>query len=131
MTGWRNAPRSVAKKATAPRRRISAGRRRNRPVSAHGLAQILVDLVEEAGRREPFLFRPDQQREVLRHETGLDRVDADLLQRRRELRQRGIVVELGAVAEAARPGEDRSDRIGRSVAALLIFAVVSRDRKSV
>ena len=35
-------------------------------------------------RREPLLLRPDEQREVLRHEAGLDRVDADLLQRRGE-----------------------------------------------
>jgi len=64
----------------------------------HRLLQVVVDLVEEAGGREPLLVGADQEREVLGHEARLDRVNADLLQGVRELRQRGIVVELGAWA---------------------------------
>ena len=54
--------------------------------------------------------------------------DGDLLQGRGEFRQFGVVVELGAVREPARPGEDRGDRIGRGLAALLVLAIVPRDR---
>ena len=38
------------------------------------------------------------------------------------------VVELAAVVEAARPGEDRGDRVGRGRLALLVLAVVARHR---
>ena len=44
--------------------------------SRHRLLEVLVDLVEEAGGGEPFLVGADQQRQVLGHEAGLDRVDA-------------------------------------------------------
>src|ERR1043165_2027292 len=93
---------------------------------SHRALQVLVHLVEEAGGREPLLVGPDQEREILGHEAGLDRVDADLLQRQRERRERGVVVELGAVGEAARPGKDRGDRVGRGVAALLVLAIMAR-----
>jgi hypothetical protein len=43
-----------------------------------------------------------------------------------ELRQRSVVVELGAMREAAGPGEDRGDRVGRGLLALLVLAVVAR-----
>src|SRR5258708_6653852 len=79
----------------------------------HRLLQILVDLVEEAGGGEPLLIGADQQRQVFRHKARFHRIDADLLQGGGELRQRRIVVELGAVRETARPGKDRGDRIGR------------------
>ena len=41
--------------------------------------------------------------------------------------QLGVVVEFGAVRQAARPGEDRGDRIGRGLLALLVLAVVAGD----
>ena len=63
----------------------------------HRLLQVLVDLVEEAGGRQPLLVGADQQRQVLGHEAGLDRADRDPLQGRSERRQLRIVVELGAV----------------------------------
>ena len=44
-----------------------------------------------------------------------------------ELGEFGVVVELGAVGEATRPGEDRGDRVGRGRLALLVGAVVARD----
>src|SRR6185503_1437685 len=94
--------------------------------SRHRFLQVLVNLVEEAGGGEPLLLVADQQREVLGHETGLDGVDADLLQGGGELRQGGVVVELGAVREPTRPGEDRGDRVGRGLLALLMLAVVAR-----
>jgi hypothetical protein len=62
--------------------------------------------------------------QVLGHEAGLDRLDADPLEGVGEL-QDGVVVELGAVGEAARPGEDRGDRVGRGFLALLVLAVVA------
>src|SRR3954451_934887 len=88
----------------------------------HCLPQVLVDLVEEAGGRQPLLVGADQEREVLGHEARLDRVHRDLLERRGELSQCRVVVELGAVAEAARPGKDRGDRVGRGLVALLVLA---------
>src|ERR1700726_1254176 len=92
------------------------------------LGQVFRDLVEEAGGGEPTLFGADQEREILGHEAGLDGFDTDLLQRRSELLQFGIVVELGAVRQAASPGEDRGDRVGRGLLALLMLTVMPRHR---
>ena len=79
------------------------------PLLSHRLLQILVDLVEEAGGREPGLVGADEQRQVLGHEAGLDRLDADLFQRVGEALQFGVVVELGAMREA-RASRRRSRR---------------------
>src|SRR2546430_7999435 len=78
----------------------------------HRLRKVVRNLVEEAGGGEPALVGADQQRKVLGHGAGLDGVDADVLQRVGELRELHIVVELGAVGEATRPGEDRGDGVG-------------------
>src|SRR5262249_26888620 len=94
----------------------------------HRPLEILVDLVEEAGGGEPFLIGAHQQRQVLGHEARLDRGDRDLLQGRREFRELGVVVELGAVREPARPGIDRGDRIGGRLLALLVLAIMPRHR---
>ena len=75
--------------------------------------QILVDLVEEAGGREPALIRADEQREILGHMTRFHRVDDYLFQRFGEAFQLGIVIELCAVLEPAGPRIDRGDGIGR------------------
>src|SRR5262249_51878311 len=96
--------------------------------SRHRLLEVLVHLVEKAGGREPFLIGADEQREVLGHEAGLDRADGDLLQDRGEFRERGVIIELGAMREPPCPGEDRCDRIGRGLLALLVLAVVARHR---
>src|SRR3546814_2166354 len=40
----------------------------------------------------------------------------------------GRVVHLAAVLKGASPGEDRSDRVGRCRVALLMLAIVTRDR---
>src|SRR5580692_1717011 len=66
----------------------------------HRLVEVLRDLVEEARGRQPALIGADQEREVLGHVAVFDGGDADLLQRACELRQRVVVVELGAMAEA-------------------------------
>jgi hypothetical protein len=82
----------------------------------------------------PFLVQTEEEREVLGHEAGLDGVDAHLLQGRAEiyiiieLGQVRIVVELGAMGKAARPGEDLRDGVGRGRVALLVFAVMARHR---
>ena len=95
---------------------------------AKTLEKVCVDTVESGFMTKDLalLVGADQQREVLGHEAGLDRIDADLLQRLGELRQFLVVVELGAVGEALRPSEDRGDRVGRGFLALLVFAIVAR-----
>src|ERR1700719_3525640 len=95
---------------------------------AHRLLQILTHLVEEAGGGEPLLVGADQERQIFGHEARLDRIHRDLFKRRGEFRELGIVVELGTVCEPARPGENRRDRIGRGLAALLMLAVMPRHR---
>src|SRR6516164_4862814 len=88
------------------------------------LDEVVRDLVEEARGREPTLVGADEQGEVLCHVALLDRLHANLLERVGELAELRIVVELGAVGEAARPGEDRGDGIGRGLLAFLMLAVV-------
>ena len=66
--------------------------------------------------------------EVLGHEAALDGLDAGRLEVEGVLVQGGVVVELGAVHEAARPGVDRGDRVGRRLLALLVLAEVARHR---
>jgi hypothetical protein len=84
---------------------------------SHCLAQVLVDLVEEAGGREPWLVGADQQRQILGHEAAFDRVNANPFQCVGELCQLSLVVELCAVSKTTRPGEDRGDRVGRGLLA--------------
>ena len=48
----------------------------------------------------------DEEREVLGHLAGFDRVDHDLFQRARELFELRVAVELAAMGKAARPGID-------------------------
>ncbi len=48
---------------------------------AMAFLQVLVDLVEEGGGREPRLIGADEQRQILGHEAGFDGVDADLFER--------------------------------------------------
>src|ERR1700756_1999581 len=95
------------------------------PLRRHRRFEIARDLVEEAGRRQPTLVGADEEREVLGHVAVLDGRDADLFQRVGELRKLRIVVELGAVGEAAGPGEDRGDGVCRGLLALLVLAVVT------
>src|SRR6185312_5831427 len=67
----------------------------------HRLGEVVRDLVEEAGGGQPALVGADQEREVLGHVAFLDGGDADLFQLLGELRELRIIVELGAVREAA------------------------------
>src|SRR5579871_619989 len=85
----------------------------------HRLPQPLVELVEELRRGEPRLVGADEDRQILGHVAGLDRRDADLLQRQRKVFDIRRAVEAAAIEEAARPGEDRGDRVGRGLLALL------------
>ena len=73
---------------------------------AHGLLEVGIDGIEEAGGGEPGLVRSDEEGEVLRHLSAFDGIDANLLEGRRELRQFSIVIKLCAMGEAAGPGED-------------------------
>src|SRR5258708_4683371 len=90
----------------------------------HRLFQVLIDFVEEAFGGEPFLIWPHEQRQILGHKALFDGVDTDLLHGRGELGELVIAVQLGAMGEAARPGEDRSNGIGRGRLALLMLAVM-------
>ena len=58
----------------------------------------------------------------------LDGLDADALEGLGERGDLGRAVELAAVGQAPGPGEDRGDRVGRGRLALLVLAVVARDR---
>src|SRR5690348_13268465 len=104
MTRFRMCPPDRRCRATAAK---SGRRKRKRPgvrppfppfghagLGRHRLLQLLVDLVEEAFDGEPLLIGATEEREALGHEALLHRVDADLLQRVRELVERGVVVEL-------------------------------------
>src|SRR5690606_5159195 len=75
----------------------------------HGPGQVLGHLVEEALGGQPALLVADQQGEVLGHEAGFHRLDDDPLEGGGEGGQVRVVVQLGAVGEAAGPGEDRGD----------------------
>src|SRR5260370_21172579 len=94
--------------------------------SRHRLLQVLIDLVEETGSGEPFLIGAHEQREVLGHKARLDGADRDFLQGRSEFRELGVVVELGAMCEPARPGEDRGDRIGGGLLPPLVLRIEPR-----
>src|SRR3954465_12809976 len=91
----------------------------------HRLLEIGPDRLEELLRRHPALLRTDEDGEVLRHLALLDGLDADPLERLGEAGGFGVVVELAAELEAAGPGEDRGDRVGRGRLALLVHAVVA------
>src|SRR5690606_14540823 len=96
--------------------------------SAEACGQVLVDRGEELLGRQPRLVRADEQGEVLRHLAALDGLDDDVLEGLRELRAVARAAELAAVREATRPVDDRRDRVGRRRLALLVLAVVARDR---
>src|SRR5262249_34300652 len=89
------------------------------------MLQSLAELAEKSGGGEPSLIGADQQRQILCHEAGLDRADHDLLQCLGKTGKLGVVVELGAMLEAARPGENRSGGVGRCLPTLLMLAVVA------
>ena len=74
--------------------------------SAHSFLEVFVDFFEEAGGGEPFLLRPDEEREVFRHIAALDGFDDGFFQCGREFDQLRIVIELATVREAPAPCED-------------------------
>src|ERR1700730_9953183 len=86
---------------------------RGRGDGSHALAELRVERVEELIRRQPRLIGSDQDREVLRHLPGLDRIDAHALEclgKSGDLRR---LIDLAAMRQPARPREDRGDRIRR------------------
>ena len=91
------------------------------------LGQVFRDLVQKTFGGQPALLVADQQRQVLGHVARFDRIDRDLFQSGGETGELGIIVQLGPVAEAPGPGEDRSDRVGRSLLAALMLAEVAGD----
>ena len=66
--------------------------------------------------------------QVLGHLAAFNGVHTGLLEQVRPLEQLDVVVEFGSVLEAASPGEYGRHRVGRRLLALLVFAVVARDR---
>src|SRR3977135_4755340 len=86
--------------------------------SGHRPLQVLVDRRQELLCGLPSLLGPDQQRQVLRHLTAFDGLDAYTLERLGEGAHLRRAVHPPARREAARPGEDRSDRGGRGGLAL-------------
>src|SRR5690606_17670395 len=94
----------------------------------HFRFEVLDNRLEELLGRHPRLVGADQQREILGHLAALDRVDADLLERFGKANDVRRVVEPAAVDEATGPGEDAGDRVGAGRLALLVLAIVARDR---
>src|ERR1700722_14653934 len=101
------------------------GRARER--SVHRLLQIAVELVEELVGGEPRMIGADQDREVAGHVAAVHRVDANLFERLGKFDDVGRVVERAAILQPAAPGEDRGDRVGRGLLALLVLAIVPGD----
>src|SRR5690349_184387 len=112
--------RGVACRRTAARRRGLAVAT-STCTSGHRCLEVLIDGVEEADGRKPRLVGTDQQRQVLGHLAFLDGGDGDLFERVGKLGEVEIVVELGAMAEAACPGEDGGGGVGRGLLALLML----------
>src|SRR3954454_963572 len=110
----------------SPMSSVASSRARG-SVRAHRALQPLVERVEELLGGEEVLVAADEQREVLRHLPVLDRLDAHPLERLGELADVGSVVHAAAVGEAARPREDRGDRVRGGRLALLVLAEVARD----
>src|SRR5919108_5686245 len=86
--------------------------------------ELVRERIEELPRGQPGLVRPDQQREVLGHPAALDRLDTDPLKGRGESLDLGRAVELAAIGQGAGPGEDRRDRVGRGLLALLMLTIM-------
>lgn len=70
----------------------------------------------------------DSESKILGHDArDIDSVHTGLLEVKRELEQLGIVVQASTVGQTASPGKDRSDGVGRGLAALLVLTVVAGD----
>ena len=90
------------------------------------LVQVLGELVQElegvevVGPGDVGDAALDAEGQVLGHESGLDGLDADVLEGLRELGQVGVAVELGPVGQTAGPGKYGGDGVGASLLALLM-----------
>src|SRR5437868_2558222 len=92
------------------------------------LLKVGVKRLKELLRRQPRSLLADEQSQVLGHLAGLDGPHANLFERLRETDQLGVVVQLAAVFETPRPGEDRRDRVRRRRLAQLVLPVVPGHR---
>ena len=98
------------------------------PLRRYRLLQVRVELVEELVGGQPRVIGADQDCQIARHVAGFDGVDTDLLQILRKADDISSVVEGAVIAQPARPREDRGDRVGRGLPALLMLAIVAGDR---
>src|SRR5215831_4076710 len=92
--------------------------------AGHRETQVSVQRGKELLCGQVRRIRPDEQRQVLRHLAALDRLDADPLEGPGEPCDLSRAVQLAAVRQPARPGEDGRDRVGRGRLALLVLPVV-------
>src|SRR5260221_8831216 len=124
-----SAPSAWRRQTTQPVRQPSAPAtiKWRLPLGHLGL-EVGVERCQEIFRVQEGLLGIDQDREILGHLAALDRLDTDLLERVGELHHVGRAVERAAVLQSLRPGEDRSNRVGRGRPALLVLAIVARHR---
>ena len=85
------------------------------------------DRFEELLGRHPRLLRTNQDREVLGHMAGFDRLDAHALERLGEVADIGRAVHASARGQPAGPREDRRDRVCRGRFTPLVLAEMARD----
>ena len=69
----------------------------------------------------------DAKSEVLSHVSIFNRLDDNGLKGSREVGELDVVVKFGPLSKTTSPGEDRSDRVGRCLFALLVLTVMASD----
>src|SRR4051794_40370141 len=90
--------------------------------SLHGGLEAFVERVEELLGGLEGLVLADEQRQILRHPTALHRLHADPLQGLGEVHHLRRAVLVAPELQAAGPGEDRRDRVGRGLLTALVLA---------
>lgn len=88
----------------------------------HFLVEVFGQLVEELERVEVIFpldvgdgSALDAQSQIFSHESGLNRIDANVFQTLAKSCQGLVTVQLGAMGQAPGPREYGSDRIGRGL----------------
>jgi hypothetical protein len=87
--------------------------RENHFPSVHPLLEFSIQRVEKSRRRLRRCVRRDEDRQIPGHLAAFNGVDAHAFPRFREAHDFRRVVDPAAMRQAARPGEDRGDRIRR------------------
>ena len=100
--------------------------------ASHLFLHVLLDGQHEVLRVEVHAFlgaldAVDADGQVFGHFSVVDAVHASGLQGLAVLGQVGVVVQLGAVSQAAGPGVDAGHRVGGRLLALLVHAVMASD----